>query len=596
MEKPKESDVEKFKQALVEKFPKRFAGNMKDGNVQEDIQNLKQREGETFMAYHERAQDLLCRSNGRDDECGARSELSALEKTMLSIIVKAFIRGIRDDNLRSMVMMKSTIFHGSLQGAYEKSKKTMESVKQRDDIEKERLERMELDHFREQYQQQWGRPLSVAVAGMAHRGSQGNAYQQPKPYQNGGRCQSPDARMPIKEQPSSNGRGGYAGRGIEMGGSGGQKTVPPKNLSRHPIINGSQKYDRGMGSLCLSCGTLGHRRPECNGKPLQFWEQGYLKDILNQSLSSNFSGFGADQRGLRYRDIENSNWRPKDDERLIEGGARRQAQEPARERQIESDMSHLTYEEYNGIQSSNESTKLARCMSVVIGFVRNIVTQPIPAATTNLSHWTDTHPTFALPRKDCFGSLHSMDIDTCPRHNSLFFTGFDGKMQESRQESSIEDSLDMLTLESNLNEGNTRKRARPMDIHNNLNEDEQEVKMKKSSKRERRTKKPLREIVGRLGKGPVNYKNMAEDIRVNLSLMELFQISPHLSKAFRTLSTRVNDRTMKERMRTELRKEKEKADLASNSEVLYGTAASSSEVPSEKAFRIPVEVKTEKDG
>ncbi|KAI0992993.1 hypothetical protein K3495_g15191, partial [Podosphaera aphanis] len=375
---------------------------------------------------------------------------------------------------------------------------------------------------------------------MAHRGSQGNAYQQPKPYQNGGRWQGPDARMPMKEEPSSKGRGGYAGRGIEMGGSGGQRTVPPKNLSRHPIINGSQKYDRGMGSLCLSCGTLGHRRPECNGKPLQFWEQGYLKDILNQSLSSNFSGFGADQRGPRYRDIENSNWRPKDNEILI-GGARRQVQEPARERQIESDIPHLTYEEYNGIQSSDEPTNSARCMSVVIGF--------------------------------------------------------DGEMQESRQESSIEDSLDVLTLESNLNEGNTRKRARTMDIHDILNEDEQEVKIKKkSSKRERRTKKQLREIVGRLGKGPVNYKNMAEDIRVNLSLMELFQISPDLSKAFRTLSTRVNERTMKERMRTELRKGKEKADLASDSEVLYGTAAGSSGIPSEKAFRIPVEVKTERDG
>ncbi|KAI0993021.1 hypothetical protein K3495_g15163 [Podosphaera aphanis] len=125
---------------------------MRNGNVQEDIQNLKQGEGETLMAYHERAQDLLCRSNGRDDERDARSELSALEKTILSIIVKAFIRGIRDDNLRSMVMMKSKIFHGSLQGAYEKSIKTMESIKQRNDIEKERLERMELDHFREQYQ------------------------------------------------------------------------------------------------------------------------------------------------------------------------------------------------------------------------------------------------------------------------------------------------------------------------------------------------------------------------------------------------------------------------------------------------------------
>ena len=48
--------------------------------------------------------------------------------------------------------------------------------------------------------------------------------------------------------------------------------------------------------------------------------------------------------------------------------------------------------------------------------VGNIITEPIPAATTNLLHWTDTHPTFASLRKNCIGSLYSMDIDTCPRY------------------------------------------------------------------------------------------------------------------------------------------------------------------------------------
>ncbi|RKF79818.1 hypothetical protein GcC1_042033, partial [Golovinomyces cichoracearum] len=99
LEEPKEFDLEEFKQALKKKFPKKSVANMSDGNVQEDIQSLKQGEGETLMVYHERAQDLLRRSNGRDDASDNGLELSALEKTMLSIIVKAFIRGVRDDNL-----------------------------------------------------------------------------------------------------------------------------------------------------------------------------------------------------------------------------------------------------------------------------------------------------------------------------------------------------------------------------------------------------------------------------------------------------------------------------------------------------------------
>ncbi|KAI0990931.1 hypothetical protein K3495_g17256, partial [Podosphaera aphanis] len=129
--------MEDFKRALMKQFPKASAGLTEDGNAQEDIQNLRQGEKETLVEYHDRAQELLRRSNGRDAGSDASQELSAIEKTMLSILVRAFIRGIKDDNLRSMVMMKSTIFHGSLQGAYEKSKKTMESIKQRDDIERE---------------------------------------------------------------------------------------------------------------------------------------------------------------------------------------------------------------------------------------------------------------------------------------------------------------------------------------------------------------------------------------------------------------------------------------------------------------------------
>ena len=50
----------------------------------------------------------------------------------------------------------------------------------------------------------------------------------------------------------------------------------------------------------------------------------------------------------------------------------------------------------------------------------------------------------------------------------------------------------------------------------------------------------LREIVGRQGKGPINYQKLVEDIKVEVSLMDLFQMSPDLSRAFRTLSTRVN--------------------------------------------------------
>ncbi|KAI1000633.1 hypothetical protein K3495_g7566 [Podosphaera aphanis] len=137
-----------------------------------------------------------------------------------------------------------------------------------------------------------------------------------------------------------------------------------------------------------------------------------------------------------------------------------------------------------------------------------------------------------------------------------------------------------------------------MNIENILNDEHAAKILKKSAKRERRVVKQLREILGRIGKGPVNYKKLAEEIKVEVSLMDLFQISPDLSKEFQKLSTRVNARTMKERMKNELPKTNDaKFDIPDDvSDALFVKAAGPNYVTNERAFRIPVTVKTKKDG
>ncbi|RKF76093.1 hypothetical protein GcM1_229024 [Golovinomyces cichoracearum] len=79
--------------------------------------------------------------------------------------------------------------------------------------------------------------------------------------------------------------------------------------------------------------------------------------------------------------------------------------------------------------------------------------------------------------------------------------------------------------------------------------------------------------------------------------MELFQVSPELSKAFRMLSTRVNETKVKEKTEEELQMSKRREpSIISESEVLYGKEAGSPYVSGDKTFRVPVEVKTKKDG
>ncbi|RKF80392.1 hypothetical protein GcM1_193012 [Golovinomyces cichoracearum] len=103
-------------------------------------------------------------------------------------------------------------------------------------------------------------------------------------------------------------------------------------------------------------------------------------------------------------------------------------------------------------------------------------------------------------------------------------------------------------LDAFLNIGDGRKRARPLDWDEILNREEKDTKSRKKENQERKkVAEQLREIIGRQGKGPFNYKRLADNIKVEVSLMDLFQVSPDLSRAFKSLSTRVTEKSMRTR-------------------------------------------------
>lgn len=60
--------------------------------------------------------------------------------------------------------------------------------------------------------------------------------------------------------------------------------------------------------------------------------------------------------------------------------------------------------------------------------------------------------------------------------------------------------------------------------------------------RKKRVTKQLKQIVGRIGLEPINYKDVMQDFKVTLSLMDLMQISPDFAKNVRQLSTRANEK------------------------------------------------------
>ncbi|RKF61589.1 hypothetical protein GcC1_155024 [Golovinomyces cichoracearum] len=139
-----------------------------------------------------------------------------------------------------------------------------------------------------------------------------------------------------------------------------------------------------------------------------------------------------------------------------------------------------------------------------------------------------------------------------------------------------------------------------MDIENLIIYDLQNHKVRKTEhKWARKALRQLREVLERLRNGPIDYKKLAEDIQVEVSLMDLFQISSDLSKAFRLLSTRANERSGK--LNEQRVKSSFFGDVAQHRYDKIGLRRSQQEERKifkmeQKAFRIPVTIKIQRNG
>ena len=100
-----------------------------------------------------------------------------------------------------------------------------------------------------------------------------------------------------------------------------------------------------------------------------------------------------------------------------------------------------------------------------------------------------------------------------------------------------------MSLESYL--GDHPKKRQRVEIEDLLNEEDNDPIRRVQRKRKEGKPKALTEIKGRQGEGPLNYQKLAREMMVKVSLLDLYQISPDLSRAFKRLSTRVSKREHK---------------------------------------------------
>ncbi|KAI0993540.1 hypothetical protein K3495_g14644 [Podosphaera aphanis] len=322
-------------------------------------------------------------------------------------------------------------------------------------MEREIEERKEFVMLRDHYKGQWGQSITSASASFKN-------IERPLPnYSLVRRDEQQEAARP---QP---GAGGPRFTKEHMNQNDGPERSSAPQTYR-PKENTSGKWNRSNDTRPtpprhLSRHPMINGRPDCRSKPLESWEHDYLKENMYQGLKYNLAGFGSGPGNFRYREIQNSNWRHREMEEMGRQIARPQDEQPTRNVERNEDVPHMTCEEFDGKPCKERPSNSARCMSVIIGFEKEKIGQSMSAS--------------------------------------------EGVKEKG------------LTLKSYLNAANSKKRARTMDIENILNDELAAKILKKSVKRERRVVKQLREIVGRIGKGPVNYKKSAEDIKVEVSLI-----------------------------------------------------------------------------
>ncbi|POS82833.1 hypothetical protein EPUL_006181, partial [Erysiphe pulchra] len=517
-------------------FEERFPGNISDQSelpVQLEVENLRQAPEESLSAYYARTTRLLIRTYGRDRPRDTQKgqALTGPEEFTLATIITAYTRGLSDDVLRKEVAAKGGVCSKALWKCQEIVLETQQTIVSMKQYEEQEAQSQELERLRDLVLSDYGQPASVILAAKAGtRQSQSQAYGIPEKHQAAGYGMRPtpmthqnmnyvpaipqqkQIQYPQQtkqfQQPRNGGnprgRGGFQNSSSWRENSSPQKDTnphPPRSTSTNPYVNMTKAYDRSI-RLCVGCGETGHFRPNCSKIPLELWEQAYLKQLV-------FGGPGVSAHLLM----------------------------------LENERAYYDQAQDNQNQEAGYALDDQSAASSAL-----------------------LNPTWAPSLKEYCGQR----LTDSPSKNQK------SKKKKAENEklemvAEIEDDEESLSIEAFLADP-ARKRLRGeegrVDIQDLLNSESSEKprKIRKSiSKLEKNGKKAvsaLREIVGREGLGPMNYRALAEKIEVPLNLLEFFQASPDAAKEFRKMSQRVNTRAKKREIKGMKKKERVVVDSA----------------------------------
>lgn len=112
-----------------------------------ELADLRQQSDEPLAAYYKRAVSLMQRIGAKDRPQDPNQVLTQLESAMLDNIIKAFIRGLQDIEVKKEATRSSTALLKSLRSVYQAAEEARRLGIELRKIQDEEVRKDELDFF-----------------------------------------------------------------------------------------------------------------------------------------------------------------------------------------------------------------------------------------------------------------------------------------------------------------------------------------------------------------------------------------------------------------------------------------------------------------
>jgi hypothetical protein len=568
----------------------------------DQVASLAQEKNEAIEAYYGRALMVLRQYGGRDMRVGIT--LTKLESNTLRMLIQAFIKGVHSVKLQDEASIRGALTTHSLQSAYkilDDAQHHLEIIGLREQETKNQEKIKAYDTWVR------GRTPQQVAAMFSQSGTRVNSsYIQPS-------VQSVQSVQPV--QPAVQPYTGYQNRPAQpsvrplnasntgysqdarTGYAGGNRPQPDPTTSANPFVNGTTPFSRALGYLCTKCGTIGHRTDRCHSTHLSKWEQYVLRCKLRDSyntesmhieartqaqqavfqyrpnpsppahlntpvqpivqpqvqaqaqeqeytldelraISQNHQVFGASVE-LFVRPTEPKKDRKKSKKISLQAylGEGKRGRPEITEEELEREFYSskiMRSDNYNpgtaeiNITPEQEAHNLARLQAEIL--LNNPLSGPQQPATA-----TATAPVLV---KD-----FSRDIRP-PQSNVRVEEPFrepQPPIQPTQYRSLyVEPEVELPPV-----------RVAPMPVPTLIRRPTPSDPDPVVISKKKRATKQLKQIVGRMGELPVNYKDVMGNFTLTISLMDLLQISPDFAKNVRMLSTRANEKKKKRHINPE---------------------------------------------